>query len=144
MLYYLFDDWLQPTLPILIFVGKKSPMPPWQQTSQSLSSTMKIKASLQVIIPEQQLSEEALRKLRLVDWLLKVLKHFDNGKTCIISALVYIDRLINLKDDVVCHENLLVVRPTKWLRHPIIIRIYLFLKPPLVECSLGIMHILLN
>lgn len=51
-------------------------------------------------LSEGKLSEAQVNKIRLMTSLIKVMKHFENGKTCIISALVYIDRLVT-KGDVI-------------------------------------------
>ena len=50
------------------------------------------------------LTEERVRKIRILNSLLKLQKHLDNAKTCIISALVYIDRLS--EDDVIFDDNM--------------------------------------
>ena len=52
-----------------------------------------------------KLSEAKARKLKLMNSLIKILKVLDNGKMCIISSLVYIDKL-SMAGDIICTEQL--------------------------------------
>jgi len=45
-----------------------------------------------------KLSESQARKLRLMNSLIKIQKILDNGRICIISALVYLDKLTMAED----------------------------------------------
>jgi hypothetical protein len=51
-------------------------------------------------ISKTSLTQAQVRKIRTISSLLKVMKHIENAKIWLITALVYIDRLCE-KDDVI-------------------------------------------